>query len=851
MPDDYRVYSSGDFNGDGLTDLYLHFSHSNGRAAGTPNYSRQSEIWLSKGDGTFDREILPVADSMPNEYQVHSSGDFNGDGLTDLFMNYTRSDGRATGPQYNQAAQVWLAQPNGTFNKLILPVADGMPDYYRIFGSGDFNGDGLTDLYLNFSQSDGRAYESETTEPPYLWTSVGPMPGPLARVTSGLGVETLITYRPSTDASVYTRDSGANAADYPIVDTQPPMQVVSRVERPDGIGGTKVSTYHYKGAKVDLTGRGFLGFREMTETDEQTGITQTSEFYQYYQFTLTKKSQTRELNGITMSQKLNEYNSQDMGGTRKMIWLKQTLSSGADLNGVALPSKATYYQYDDYCNPPQITVSSSDGFSKVTTNTYLNDESNWLLGRLLTATVSSEAPAAGAQAPLEDIAPDPLLDITDVTNAALNTVYERGAVVAGTNRVVTATVSGGDAQIRKNGAGDWTSSIQIDPGETLNIRMTSGSAYDSVETATVTIGSANFDWTVTAAPLSRTLVIAENVNDLNLRTHHDSLYPPPVDGEPTPISVSAIVEPGVIVGSNSSTTPALDVGNWPNDVTLTINVQGRIQGHGGEGGNAATSTGYQTGYVDGKDGGTAFYTRHALTLDVGSGQIWGGGGGGGGGRIKDGGKHAGSGGGGAGQLPGQPGVKGHGGDNTVGQPGTTEAGGAGGPSGTGEAGGGGRGGDPGLDGANTNISGRTSLGGKAGKAIDAASIVISQIGTGDVRGPVLGGGGPCSGVEVGGYCWHVGAAGQSCDAVCSGYGSCDLAGTRDYAGSGGTLANCQSVATALGLSGSAANSESGNQGYGCTAISFLGTPLIIRVPSPATTCTASDGSMQRICACSN
>jgi hypothetical protein len=562
-----------------------------------------------------------------------------------------------------------------------------------------------------------------------------------------------------------------------------------------------------------------------------------------------KKSETTSLNGQTLSHTASSYDAEDLDGTRRRVFLTQSLSSGADLNGVALPSTTTTYQYDAFSNATQIDVTASDGFGKTTTNSYSNDTANWLLGRLLTANVTSQAPEVAGQIPVEDTTPDPF-DFTNVINAVPGQLYEDSTIISGVNRVLTASVSGGDARIRKNGGGDWVSSLQVNPGETLNIRMTAGSAYDSIETATVTVGGTNSDWTIAAAPLNRTITISENTNDLNLRTHHDGLYPPPVPGESTPITVTAIIEPGVIIGSTSTATPAFDVGLWPAEVAVTFDVRGRIQGAGGEGGNAATSTGYQTGYVDGKDGGTALYTRNALTLDVTSGQIWSGGGGGGGGRIKDGGKHAGSGGGGAGQLPGQPGAKGHGGDNTIGQPGTSEIGGTGGPSGTGEAGGGGKGGDPGQDGANTNISGRTSLGGKAGVAIDGAGF-ITQIGTGDIRGSVVAGPGFCDGIEVGGYCWYLGAAGESCDAVCSSHGSCDLAGTRDYIGSGGTLANCQSIATALGLSGTAANGESSDQGYGCSAISALGFAIIARIPSPATSCGASSASMQRICACSN
>src|SRR5262249_15372533 len=49
----------------------------------------------------------------------------------------------------------------------------------------------------------------------------------------------------------------------------------------------------------------------------------------------------------------------------------------------------TAYTYDNYGNALTIRLSLSDGSSKSTTNTYLNDTSNWFLGRLLTTSVNS------------------------------------------------------------------------------------------------------------------------------------------------------------------------------------------------------------------------------------------------------------------------------------------------------------------------------------------------------------------------------------------------------------------------------------------------------------------------------
>lgn len=55
----------------------------------------------------------------------------------------------------------------------------------------------------------------------------------------------------------------------------------------------------------------------------------------------------------------------------------------------------------------------------------------------------------------------------------------------------------------------------------------------------------------------------------------------------------------------------------------------------------------------------------------------------------------------------------------------------------------------------------------------------------------------CSGQLVGGYCWYLGAVREDCDTTCANEGlTCDPA-TVSYAGSDGTLANCNAVLEAL------------------------------------------------------
>jgi hypothetical protein len=52
----------------------------------------------------------------------------------------------------------------------------------------------------------------------------------------------------------------------------------------------------------------------------------------------------------------------------------------------------TTFQYDAFGNATQVATSTPDGYSKTTNSTYTNDTTNWFLGRLTGATVTSTTP---------------------------------------------------------------------------------------------------------------------------------------------------------------------------------------------------------------------------------------------------------------------------------------------------------------------------------------------------------------------------------------------------------------------------------------------------------------------------
>ncbi|MCI0420086.1 MAG: VCBS repeat-containing protein, partial [Acidobacteria bacterium] len=139
--DPQAVKLSGDFNGDGKTDIALT----------GPSYWNTLPVAFSNGDGTFKGTNSPVggfARWASNTQAVKLTGDFNGDGKTDIAL---------TGAAGWNMLPVALSKGDGTFNVTNFSSVTGIsigtfarwasnPQAAKLIG--DFNGDGKADIAL-------------------------------------------------------------------------------------------------------------------------------------------------------------------------------------------------------------------------------------------------------------------------------------------------------------------------------------------------------------------------------------------------------------------------------------------------------------------------------------------------------------------------------------------------------------------------------------------------------------------------------------------------------------------------------------------------------------------------------
>ncbi|MEI9988944.1 MAG: FG-GAP-like repeat-containing protein [Rhizomicrobium sp.] len=355
----------GDFNGDGKLDVLAVPAS----GAGT--------MRLSTGTS-----LVATSFTVPTAWDGKriAAGDWNGDGKTDIaVIDTTTTFYLSTGTGF---VSVTTASTTGTIYNATR---------------GDWNSDGADDLLIRKSTGDVQILFSNAPE---LITSI----------SNGVGSTTAVSYdRLNKNGSFYARDTSAS---YPTEDVDGPLYLVSRIDQSNGVGGTYSSTYAYGSGKTGLTGRGFLGFANMTITDLQTGVVQTTNYrtdFPYVGLTAWQTKTAPKTGGgtVTISSTVNTYEAVTLGsgGTaRSFVALTQSVVSGDDEDFAtgatyAMPTTTTNYTFDCDSNPnpcygeaTNVVVSTLYGAgtsTKTNGNAYADDAANWILGRVTYSTVES------------------------------------------------------------------------------------------------------------------------------------------------------------------------------------------------------------------------------------------------------------------------------------------------------------------------------------------------------------------------------------------------------------------------------------------------------------------------------
>lgn len=368
----------GDFNGDGLADIYYM------RGSGS---LKEDDVFLSKGDGKFHR-IPGIKTAFSRVASLKALGiatlkftDLNGDGKTDIYKVNLSNNGWATDEViFSRGDGTYVRNVSGLNTYVSTHVLTAMFNL-STFRFGDFDGNGMTDLYKIDGWGNSvydSIYYNQATHP---YTT---------KIIDGLDVTTQIEYRPLTDSGIHGIAHSSNPA-YPIRNLRAPMFVVSEHKTSDGVGGDYRFSHFYKNAKWHSQGRGFLGFGTKETYDHERVIFSTKTYLQDpnrpFANLLTSSHDWYLFNNL-IKRVYKKWSFQTSYGGKVIFpytYKDETYSYG--LNNDLVNRNMILRSYDSYgnvVNAQRIDMDSS-GLSNTTRvnnihNTYSNNTSNWQLG---------------------------------------------------------------------------------------------------------------------------------------------------------------------------------------------------------------------------------------------------------------------------------------------------------------------------------------------------------------------------------------------------------------------------------------------------------------------------------------
>lgn len=361
-------YFPGDFNGDKKTDILVRSSN------GSWNILFSTGTDFIVVPFSFNQPVLMNGSYTDDKIVV---ADYNGDGKSDIVHGFP----------------VWV---NGTSNtsKFSLYYSKGLTSvasfYYEqysynnvlTFGdliTGDFNGDGRTDLINRISVNSPADF--------IAFKSFG-QDRLLKKITTGHNVTTSFEYKLLTDKTTYpyfydrtvSLDGPLNLNPFNYVEL--PIYALSGITLPDGIGGNNITEYSYEDAILHRAAKGFLGFKKITSKNNVSGITAVAESEINTQFAVpyvVRKTVSLTAINQQLSESLitNSFQNLSTGSSdiRYLQKIDKTLSIDY-LNGKASESVNTYDNYGNIVNnvkkigilagnsiSPTETVVSSSTFS--------------------------------------------------------------------------------------------------------------------------------------------------------------------------------------------------------------------------------------------------------------------------------------------------------------------------------------------------------------------------------------------------------------------------------------------------------------------------------------------------------
>ena len=309
-----------DVNGDGNTDIVV-------------KHNSYWHVYLSDGKVFRDVDTFGVNAESGDLHFV----DFNQDGYTDVIL------------QNEQKLYTWVPEHEYFVDAGANDLYEDNSELSHLFL--DVTGDGNGDL-LRFEVRDAGTRDGDHVDTRlYVTNGEGKTANVITSIDNGLGNRTSITYSTlsnhiadNPETGVYRSDLGdvsnqaintswnLDAGEQTLGKTSGVMDVlsgavvVSQVDKVIPVAGaagpgyvdyatTTSQTYRYAGNKVEPSGRGGLGFRELETIDQQSGLKTTTTYRQDYPFVgmplRTKIEALTDTGYVTISESASHYQFHD------------------------------------------------------------------------------------------------------------------------------------------------------------------------------------------------------------------------------------------------------------------------------------------------------------------------------------------------------------------------------------------------------------------------------------------------------------------------------------------------------------------------------------------------------------
>lgn len=401
-----------DINRDGMSDLVF-FKVLKGTGSTDPNYNKGAVLSaLANGAAKFmatdaslayvmaGKMIDTTTDLSSTSFPWRNSyTDFNGDGRPDLIVSLVLTDANTSKNRLlvylflNRGDGRYIFGGAGWSTTSTAPSLAAESLWTRL--AGDFDGDGLGDL-VSVQANTTNGFQAYPIFPrPSL-------PDLLTKVTDGNGAIIEMVQAPLTRDEVYTKGT----ASFPSVAVRAPLYVVKSVKRDTGNSTTPVATtYKYSGGKVDVSGRGFLGFAG-TEVTDPLGVVTATTYSQTFPYTGMATAITTARGAVTLSTTTStpdvKTNTHASGRSSYFPYVLNSTTTQYEYISAALTAQAvvanTYDTWGNLLTASTTTTGDGNTHTRLVTNTYYANTINattWRIGELNTQTDRRTGPLPG------------------------------------------------------------------------------------------------------------------------------------------------------------------------------------------------------------------------------------------------------------------------------------------------------------------------------------------------------------------------------------------------------------------------------------------------------------------------